>query len=262
MNKFIKIDENKYVPKIMVDICCNQDVNGEHRLLEKIIEKSSKNSIIFDVGARNSKFPNFSNTHQFHLFDPNFIYEEGVDYEKENVFINNKALNSKDYTLDNYCIEHNIDSIEYLKIDTDGFDIDVLKGSKNMINKTKYIQVEHDMFHLLKKVNLDELYDLLNGFKLYKITPFGLEKADKIKENYIYSNYLFYKEGNEISYDPHELDLDFFKGIFWELPQSYVEEIYKSTSQPFFNNLNCHQFNEKTFLTQYYCQYLVHINES
>jgi len=256
MEHFIKITEDKYIPKILIDICCNQDVNGEHRLLEKIIETSAGNSIIFDVGARNSKFPNFSNTHQFHLFDPKFIYEEGVNYKKENVFINEKALNSKDYTLDRYCEEHNIHSIEYLKIDTDGFDIDVLKGSKNMINRTKYIQVEHDMFHLLKKVNLDELYDLLEGFKLYKITAFGLEKVDKIKENYIYSNYLFYKEGNEMSYEPYELNIDFFKGNFWESSPSQVEEWYKTTSRPFFNTLNYHNFNNRNFVAGYYCQYL------
>ena len=88
MEHFIKITEDKYIPNILVDICCNQDVNGEHRLLEKIIETSAENSIIFDVGARNTKFPNFSNNHQFHLFDPKFIYDEDVNYKKKNVFIN------------------------------------------------------------------------------------------------------------------------------------------------------------------------------
>jgi hypothetical protein len=87
-----KVKEHCYVPEIFFDVCCNQDVNGEHAVLKKIISQSSdKSSVIFDIGARNSKFPTFSDTHSFHLFDPKFIYEPGVDYK--NSRINEVSLN-------------------------------------------------------------------------------------------------------------------------------------------------------------------------
>jgi len=249
----IQITEDKFIPKLLVDICCNQDVNGEHRLLEQIIKESETESVIFDVGARNSKFPEYSNTHQFHLFDPTFIYEDGVNYDKPNVLINENALNSTDYTIDNYCKINNIENIEYLKIDTDGYDIDVLKGAKKMIQQTKYIQIEHDIFHLFHKINLDELYEILDGFNIYKITAFGLERVDKIKENYIYSNYLFTK--SEINYEPHVLDCDFFIKTFWESSPSEVTRWFNTTSGPFSYKEN-KNFDTTAFVSRYFSQYL------
>lgn len=249
----LKIEENKFIPRILVDICCNQDVNGEHKLLEQILKEADSNSVIFDVGARNSKFPDYSNTHQFHLFDPKFIYEEGVNYDKPNVFINEVALNSTTDKLDDYCESKNIKNIEYLKIDTDGYDIDILKGAKKMIQKTKYIQVEHDIFHLFHKINLDELYELLEGFDIYKITAFGLEKVDKIKENYIYSNYLFTK--SKINYEPHVLDCDFFIKNFWEASPTDVTNWFNTTTGPFSRYENT-SFDTKSFIVKYLANYL------
>jgi hypothetical protein len=198
-------------------------------------------------------FPTFSNTHDFHLFDPKFIYEPGVDYSR--CKLNEKALNSTTCTIDAYCSEHNIDAIEFLKIDTDGYDIDVLKGATKMIQQTKYIQVEYDIFYLFKKQNVEDLYNLLKGFNIYKITPFGLEAVGSIKEDYIYANYLFIREANLPNYEPHTLDVEFFKKTFFELPGERVEQSYRTATSPFFDNDAC-QIDEKRFMVSYFSQYL------
>ena len=79
MNKFnlddiiVLTDKNVmvYVLYWNFRICCNELVNGEISLLKSIIKNtnSNSNSVIFDVGAAGSKFPLYSETHFFHLFD-------------------------------------------------------------------------------------------------------------------------------------------------------------------------------------------------
>ena len=249
MKDFLEVKEGVYLPELLVDISCNQDVNGEHRLLETIIKNSPPKSHIFDVGARNSKFPTFSNTHTFHLFDPQFIYEPGVNYDK--AIINENALNSTTYTLDDYC--KNIDTIELIKIDTDGYDIEVLKGGKETIKKTKFIQIEYDIFYLFHKQDVNDIYEILDGRQIYKITSFGLKKVNKIKEDYIYSNFLFCKEEDVINYEPYELNLEFFQQIFWEAQPDYIKYCWENSSGMFSKYPN---FNKRDFVVNYLSNYL------
>lgn len=46
--------------------------------------------------------------------------------------------------MDEYCVQHNISQIDLLKIDTEGFELDVLKGAGNMLNdgRIKFIYCE------------------------------------------------------------------------------------------------------------------------
>lgn len=50
-------------------------------------------------------------------------------------------------TLDDFCSEHSISKIDYLKIDTEGYDLEVLKGSRNFIQNQSvaFIEVEVSM---------------------------------------------------------------------------------------------------------------------
>ncbi len=57
----------------------------------------------------------------------------------------NKQFKSFDVntdTIDNFCREKGIDYIDILKIDTEGSEIEVLEGAKNMLNKTNIILIE------------------------------------------------------------------------------------------------------------------------
>ena len=45
-------------------------------------------------------------------------------------------------TIDNYCKDNYIDCIDILKIDTEGSEIEVLEGAKNMLNKTSIVLIE------------------------------------------------------------------------------------------------------------------------
>ena len=63
-------------------------------------------------------------------------------------------------TLDGYCTENSVDSIDFLKIDIEGMEIDVLNGGKNIINSAvKIIQFEFGLCILDRKINPDDLID-------------------------------------------------------------------------------------------------------
>lgn len=251
-NSCIKTENGGYVPKILIDITCNQDANGEISLLKSIINENP-NSIIFDVGATKSTFPLYSNTCKFHMFDPEFEFEDGVDYSSDNCFVNKFALDSTSNTIDSYCYKHGIKNIDFLKIDTDGHDVDVLKSALNILPTVKYVQIEHDMFSLLRNQKASDFYEILGDFKLFKITYDGLKKVEKIKENYIYSNYLFTRD-ESICYEPLVKDLTFFKNVFWEVDPNNIEYFYNNYTG-MFKNQN-HKINLDDFLSKYYYRYI------
>ena len=53
-----------------------------------------------------------------------------------------KSFDVKIDTIDNFCKEKNINFIDVLKIDTEGSELEVLEGAKNMLSKTNIILIE------------------------------------------------------------------------------------------------------------------------
>ena len=89
--------------------------------------------------------------------------------------------------LDNYCEKKKINKIDLLKIDTEGHEYFVIKGSINTLSKIKYIYFEHhydDM--LIKGYTYSDIHDLLkkhNFVKIYKSKMFFRKTFEYIYEN-------------------------------------------------------------------------------
>jgi len=133
-------------------------------------------NVIFDVGCRDDNvFYEINPKAQIHLFDPNEVnIMEEVD-GLPNVHFNNYALGAHcgvvsfhhrygsiimrteepkfegmhqsipvdQETIQNYCKNRRIDKIDFLKIDTEGYDFEVIKGcGRDLLNNIKYIQIE------------------------------------------------------------------------------------------------------------------------
>lgn len=150
----------------------------------EVVKQLKGVSIVFDVGARTdieylSIFPKA----EFHLFEPHApFFEElkGLVGKKKKVHLNNIGLGNRvgklmysvgvqgfaggeatstgeiPYqigTIDSYVNKHKVERIDFLKIDTEGFDYKVLRGAKRTLSKIKYIQYEHwndkEQFHKL-----------------------------------------------------------------------------------------------------------------
>lgn len=74
-------------------------------------------------------------------------------------------------TLDNFCEKNNISKIDFLKIDTEGSEFDVLTGAKKMLadNKIDIIQFEFNEMNVISRIFLKDYYDLLDNYNIYRI---------------------------------------------------------------------------------------------
>ena len=144
--------------------------------------------VIFDVGARiDTDYFEMWPQAEFHLFEPHPDFfkelEEKVG-KRKNVYLNNYGLGNVEgefayqdgiqgfekgeadftsenkrlpiKTLDWYIKENDIKKIDFLKIDTEGYDYNVLLGGIEAIKITRYIQYEHWN-------NKWQFHDLLNN---------------------------------------------------------------------------------------------------
>ena len=74
-------------------------------------------------------------------------------------------------TIDNFCQQQQIDFIDFLKIDVEGHEIEVLKGAKNKIDekKIKIIQFEFNVCNVISRVFLKDFYEILLNYDIYRL---------------------------------------------------------------------------------------------
>ena len=80
-----------------------------------------------------------------------------------------------------------LNKIKILKIDTEGYDFNVIKGLKDRIKDVEYIYFEHHFHNMLdKNYNLSDVHDYLikNGFK----KVFKIKIRFRKTFEYIYNN--------------------------------------------------------------------------
>ena len=205
---------------------CNASTNGE-MLLWSVLKPNCK--VMFDVGCREDDYyVKHQNETQFHLFEPhpsffNVIASKVSAYS--NVKVNNIGLGSTESiipyyekaqsfvnrwnespsraipitTIDTYCTDNNINHIDFLKIDTEGFEIDVLMGCKNKLNTITHIQFEYGGTYPDRGVTLSDVYTLLNGRHIFLLGSDGLYHEPLPKEHLQYSNYLATNNPQQVS---------------------------------------------------------------
>ena len=74
-------------------------------------------------------------------------------------------------TIDNFCKKQAIDKIDFLKIDTEGHEHEVLKGASAMLaaGKILLIQFEFNEMNVISRVFLKDFYTLLNNYHIFRI---------------------------------------------------------------------------------------------
>ncbi|MDA7529236.1 FkbM family methyltransferase [bacterium] len=108
------------------------------------------------------------------------------------------ALEVEMTTLDNYAKRNLITYINLIKIDVEGNELAVLKGSSRLLklNQVDLIQFEFSRVSSSSRIFFKDIYDILisYGYKLSRIHPHGLIKVDDYDPNseYRYSNHLAY----------------------------------------------------------------------
>lgn len=97
-------------------------------------------------------------------------------------------------TIDEYCSEHSIAEIDFLKMDVEGHELEILKGAKKMIESGKIncVQFEFGIAHLISRVFLRDFFEILEGYDIYRILQDGIFKINYSErfEVFMNSNYL------------------------------------------------------------------------
>ena len=99
--------------------------------------------------------------------------------------------------LDSFCEKQGISHIDFLKIDTEGSELDVIKGAAGMLQNQSIdvIQFEYGGCYLSAHIKLQDVFTLLTGcgYKVFRILPDKLVSVSEWRtelENYKYSNLL------------------------------------------------------------------------
>jgi len=180
---------------------CNSKTNGEEKFFIYIKDKIN---VIFDVGCReDSEFINFNG--EVHYFDPINKFIENLQNQKninKKSYFNNFGLGNENNEIyyypkfesfydrtkscgfsDNsnkillsikkgkdYVINNNIKSIDFLKIDTEGFELNVLKGFGDFLKNIKIIQFEYGGTFLDNNTKLIDVINYLKNKNFYKFS--------------------------------------------------------------------------------------------
>lgn len=201
----------------------NSETNGEKWFFQLI---KSRLKLLVDVGVRETlTYPDDGKCIQ-HCFEPNpdFVQLLGR-YANDHVFINPKGLGSEEKTveyfrhsessrrravyscpvdcackttmhittLDTYCAEKKISQIDFLKIDTEGYELEVLRGASQILTQTNIVQFEYGGTYPDNHITLGEVHAFLKakGFvHLYLICPGYVLEMPNPPENYQYANYV------------------------------------------------------------------------
>ena len=172
----------------------NCNTNGELFFYNSI--KNNIN-IIFDVGCKDdSIFLDFNK--EVHYFDPNldnidslssinnnnsksYFNNFGLSDNNEDIFYyphydsfinrtktlnfnnDNKVILKVKKTKD-YIVENNITNIDFLKIDTEGYELKIIKGFEDMLNIVQIIQFEYGGTYIDANIKLEEIILYLKSF--------------------------------------------------------------------------------------------------
>ena len=105
-------------------------------------------------------------------------------------------------TLDNLAIDLQIEHIDFLKLDLEGFEMNALLGAKNLIQNEliDYIQLEYNQTWIKAGFSIEILLDIFNksNYCLYRISPRELLRISVYHytiEDFYYSNLLLVRQG-------------------------------------------------------------------
>ena len=98
-------------------------------------------------------------------------------------------------------IKGKFDSLDLLKIDTEGFEYEVLIGAQQTIRdlKPNFIQIEYNWHQLFRNQSLKKLSELMPGYTAYQMLPYGggLIRRDLNRPEtniFYYSNFIFARD--------------------------------------------------------------------
>jgi FkbM family methyltransferase len=112
-------------------------------------------------------------------------------------YLNNaNSLEIEVISLDEFCHSNNINKVDFIKIDTEGYEKEVFEGAKNVfgIIRPKFIQIEFNWHQLFRNTSLNFFAEQLTGYNVYQLTYKGMKRVDSrhpYSNIYMFSNFVF-----------------------------------------------------------------------
>jgi FkbM family methyltransferase len=104
-------------------------------------------------------------------------------------------------TLDRFCESEKISAVDFLKIDTEGHEVDVLEGARESLSKGIFamIQFEYGGTYIDSRRLLKDVFALFTpvNYTVFLVTPHGLvayPRYDQRLENFQYKNFVALRE--------------------------------------------------------------------
>jgi len=187
--------------KVIFDVGCRTDVSyydlhpsGEYHLFEP------NSSFVAELKRKIALLPpNKISVNNFGLSDTN--QDNCVYYERSQSFLINPTIGGDVDTgkkfsirkLDDYVDQHGIKKIDFLKIDTEGFDYKVFQGGRKSLKKVRFLQFEYwdgvEKFYQLLGLRYD-LFLMMEPALLRAIQKIIWPKLTKAEQKLKFSNSL------------------------------------------------------------------------
>lgn len=201
--------ENKKFPKAIFDVGANVGEYSELLLkyftdssliyafepAPKTFESLLKNSKVESISKHNIGFGSSDGQLKLYKQSSNSPLASVFQREYKGVVFEDFDL-VKIETVDGFCKENDIAEILFLKIDVEGYEMEVINGAKQMIEtgKINYLQFEFGGTQIHSRTFFKDFWDKLSPyFTINKILIDGLEEIKKYEERleiFSYSNFL------------------------------------------------------------------------
>jgi FkbM family methyltransferase len=181
-----------------LEVHCFEPVTSTHsRLLERFPSSPAGAQLIINkVGLGDRQGEDLMKIYG-ECFGTNSLYERRSAIAAHPSFVTSKEETVTLTTLDAYVKESETDRIDLLKIDVEGHELNVLKGSVVSLATgiIRCIQFEYGGTFQDSGARLEDVFALLqgNGYVLHRLLPFGripVRTFHSRLENYKYSNWL------------------------------------------------------------------------
>ena len=193
----------------------------------------NENIIINQIALGEKKGQSSFNSFKYHKINSIINIDQKSKFAKSRMIVSEsddknfaEVINVEVTSIDEYCKENNIDHIDLLKIDTQGFEDKVLKGSLNFLSKRSIDIIELELvlgFAYEKNLNFYDLEKSLiqNEYKLIAIENGGnLISFSNLQTNLIYAKKELYNQIKEMHYKNKDIS-GITKAVSKKHPFSY-----------------------------------------
>ena len=147
--------------------------------------------------CENAGVGNFNDEAALHFDSSNSVLASFAEEVKKVSYVTNgETVTASVVTLDSYCQERGITAIDLIKIDTEGFEAEVLDGAARVISEVKprFIQMEFNWHQMFRSKTLNDFAEMLPGYDVYQLLPDGWvqrDPRDPLSNVFQFSNFVF-----------------------------------------------------------------------